>query len=76
MQLRPVGSNQTEVEMIDGTRILFSYRTPVAMYVPGAGYFRTTDYHSKTTSKHINQWLNGATAAKIDQSELNKFTAR
>lgn len=75
MQLRPIGSNQTEIEMTDGTRVLFSYRTPVAVYVPGAGYFRTTTSHSKTTSKHINQWLNGATAAKIDQSELDKFNS-
>jgi hypothetical protein len=75
MQLRPLGSNQNEIELTDGTRVLFSYRTPVAVYVPGAGYFRTSDYHSKTTSKHINQWLDGATAAKIAQSELDKFTA-
>ena len=55
MQLTPIGSNMTEVETADA-RILFSYRTPVAAYVFGEGYVKTSTWYSTTTSRHINKW--------------------
>ena len=57
MRLKPLGSNQNTVELPDGTVILFSYQTPVAAFVPGVGYCRTEQYFSRTTFKHITQWL-------------------
>lgn len=57
MRLKPQGANQTVIELADGTVILFSYETPVAAFVPGRGYFRTDHFWSRTTSKHITQWL-------------------
>lgn len=57
MNLRPLGSNKTEVEFADGTTVFFSYETPVALQTADGDYFRTTDFWSVTTSKHINQWL-------------------
>lgn len=59
MKLKPLGSNQTTIELADGTVILFSYETPVAAFVPGQGYYRTEQHFSRTTSKHITQWLRG-----------------
>ena len=57
MKLNPVGSNMNEVE-IGGKSILFSYKTPVAGY-DDLGAFRSEDYFSVTTSKHINKYLGG-----------------
>ncbi len=71
MKIRQVGSNKTELHLSDGTVILFSYETPVAALIPGKGYVRTSTHYSRTTSKHIGQWLDGITAATVDQSALN-----
>ena len=62
MKLIPVAANQNEVELENGTTVFFSYKTPVAAHIPGQGYYRTEDYHSVTTSKHIGQFMkrNGA----------------
>jgi hypothetical protein len=57
MKLKPHGANQTSLELSDGTVILFSYETPVAAFLPGRGYRRTAQYWSRTTSKHVSQWL-------------------
>lgn len=71
MQLKPLGSNQTELRLENGTTILFSYETPVACYCNDDGkYYRTNKQWSRTTSKHINKWLGNITAASIDQAEL------
>lgn len=51
-----------ELQFPDGTTVLFSYATPVALYVEtgglefGSGYYRTTHTYSRTTSKHVSQW--------------------
>ena len=68
MNLKPLGSNQTEVETEKAT-ILFSYRTPVAACMKdGSGFFKTSKKWSVTTSRHINQWLEGAKAKEAPQS--------
>lgn len=66
MKINVIGANQTLVHLPVGT-ILFSYETPVAAYVSGRGYVRTAEKFSKTTSKHINQWLDGANAEVVPQ---------
>lgn len=66
MKINVIGANQTLVHLPVGT-ILFSYETPVAAYVSGRGYVRTAEKFSKTTSKHINQWLGGANAEVVPQ---------
>jgi hypothetical protein len=59
MKLKQLAPNQTEVT-IDGMDILFSYQTPVAAVsrglLGGIAYI-TGKKWSRTTSKHINQWL-------------------
>ena len=56
MQVRPIGSNQTELIKEDGTVVLFSYETPVAAYLPDLGYVKTSKKWSQTTSRHVNKW--------------------
>ena len=74
MKLIPLASNQNLVKLNSGVQVLFSYRTPVAAYVPGEGYFRTNQNWSKTTSKHINKWLRGAIGvASVDQSVIDNI---
>jgi hypothetical protein len=69
IRLKPVGANVTELELGDAY-ILFSYKTPVAAWVSGRGYMRTSEKFSKTTTKHINQWLDGAIAREVPHSEI------
>lgn len=66
MKIKNIGSNQTRLE-IDGKIILVSYETPVAANVDGK-FYRTAQKWSKTTSKHINNFLNGANAEEKPQS--------
>lgn len=74
MKLIPIAANQTEIEIGKGIVVFFSYGTPVAAFVPGAGYVRSNHKWSRTTSKHINQWLRRMTgtanyaATEVDRS--------
>ena len=61
MILRQIGSNQTEISCNNGSTLFFSYETPVAGHTILDGYFKTDAYYSRTTSKHINQYLNTLT---------------
>jgi hypothetical protein len=63
MQIKPIASNMTELE-VNNTTILFSYSTPVAGY-SDEGAFRTDKYYSVTTSKHINKYLGGKHIGKV-----------
>ena len=70
MQRLPIASNQNQLNLNDGTQVFFSYKTPVAAYVPELGYVRTVKKWSTTTSRHINKWLDGVIAKEIDQQFL------
>ena len=75
MKLTPIAANQNEVELTNGTQIFFSYKTPVAAYLPEKGYVRTDKFWSVTTSRHINKWLQGVNnVSEIDQSILDNLT--
>lgn len=69
VKLNVLAPNLTLLHMPVGS-ILFSYETPVAAYVSGRGYVRTAQKFSKTTTKHINQWLGSVNAEVIPQSEI------
>ena len=75
MKLNSLGANKTELSLADGTVIFFSYQTPVAAQLAAGGFVRTSQRWSNTTSKHINQWLDGAKAREVDQSELDAMAA-
>ena len=59
MKLVQFGSNQSILIDSEGNEFFFSYETCVAGYTPGEGYFRTTKQYSRTTSRHINKYLDG-----------------
>ena len=73
MQLKRIGYNKTVVEHTNGAEIFFSYDTPVCVKTPGYDYLRTTKYYSKTTSRHINQWLDGVTAREVPQEVIDVY---
>jgi len=75
LKLTPIAANQNEVELTNGTQVFFSYKTPVAAYLPEKGYVRTDKFWSVTTSRHINKWLQGVNnVSEIDQSILDNLT--
>ena len=73
MKLKQLAPNQTEIEL-NGATIFFSYATPVAACKDGQ-FYQTEEFHSKTTSKHINAWLEGRSAKKVPQAFLNNLAA-
>ena len=60
MKLTNKGSNETEIRFKNGNVFFFSYDTPVAAYI-NRKYYKTSKYHSQTTSRHINRFLHGDT---------------
>lgn len=75
MKLEQIGSNQTQI-IIGEIVILFSYNTPVAAVNKsnGTGLALVTETkHSKTTSKHINQWLKTKSFSGIEKKPQTYF---
>lgn len=77
MNLTPLGANKTELQIGD-IQILFSYKTPVAARVLNFEgnkyvYYKTSKKWSRTTSKHITQWLNGERADEREQSYFDEL---
>jgi hypothetical protein len=70
MKIKILGANMTEL-LLDNKRILFSYETPVAMWIPGKGYYKTATNWSRKTSKHINKWLAGANAVSVQVLDID-----
>ena len=75
MQLKRLGSNQTQVSLNNGTKVFFSYDTPVAAQLPDYEYVRTATKWSVTTSRHINKWLEGVIATEVSQDILDNLVA-
>lgn len=73
MKLKPLGANRTELTLPNGNVVFFSYQTPVAAYIARCGFLRTAEHYSVTTSRHINQWLDGAKATTVPQAEINSI---
>ena len=73
MKLRTIAQNQTELVTTEDAVIFFSYDTPVAIRLGNGGLIKTDRYHSKTTSKHINNWLAGNEAETVGQEVIEEF---
>ena len=73
MNLNPIRANMTEVILNDDLKVLFSYKTPVACELKGE-VFKTDKFWSKTTSRHINQWLDGRQAEIAYQTFFDTLT--
>jgi phenylalanine-4-hydroxylase len=75
MNIKPIGSNMTELQ-VNGHRILFSYETPVAAWDNDSrDWVRTDKFWSVTTSRHINKWLDGVEALEVPQNEIDELVA-
>ena len=60
MKLKKLGNNVTELDLVEGKRVLVSYETPVAyseLTPEGRMFYMTDKKWSRTTSKHISQWM-------------------
>ena len=74
MRLDNIGSNQTVISYKDGLSVLFSYKTPVAAFVPGRGYVKSSSHYSKTTSRHVNSWIGSKELGEVvTQNELDEI---
>ena len=72
MNIRQIASNMTELNL-NGLSVLFSYQTPVAGWDDN-GAFRTTEWYSQTTTRHINKYLGGkAVGRTVPQSHINEL---
>jgi len=68
-KIKQLGANKCEVHLSDGVSILFvSYETVVAARLSNYDYVRTSVNHSRTTQKHITQWLEGVKAEERPQN--------
>ena len=73
IRIKQIASNMT-VLYRDGSEILFSYQTPVAVYdVKRGEYLRTETKYSQTTSRHINKWLQGVNAISVPQNIIEEY---
>ena len=72
MKLERLGASKSLVTLASGSQVFFSYNTPVAAQVAGE-LIKTKEYYSRTTSKHISQYLNGRKAEEVEQSFINQL---
>lgn len=72
MKLKSIKKNLTELTLSDGTVVLFSYETPVAIERKGE-CFRTSEQYSSTTTRHLNRWLDGRHAGEVDQGMIDQL---
>ena len=72
MKIKRLGASKTLLALPSGSEIFYSYNTPVACKVSGDLY-KTKEYYSKTTCKHITQYLNGRDAEEVEQSFINQI---
>ena len=72
MKLERLGASKSLLTLSSGSEIFYSYNTPVACKVSGE-FYKTKEYFSRTTSKHITQYLNGRNAEAVPQSMINQL---
>jgi len=73
LSVNPITSNMTLLETPKQI-VLFSYATPVASFDKTTYSFsRTSKRWSMTTSRHINKWLNGASAVEKPQDYFDNL---
>jgi len=68
MRIRSIRAKMYELIIDRDTAILFSYDTPVAGW-DEQGAFKTDRYYSKTTTKHINEYLGGKDIGRVVPQE-------
>lgn len=70
MTLKPLGNNVNQVT-VGLTDVLFSYRTPVAIFDHNTGRaYKTSHKWSATTTRHINKWFDQRTDVELKPQEF------
>ena len=72
MKLERLGTSKSLLTLSSGSEIFYSSNTPVACKVSGE-FYKTKEYFSRTTSKHITQYLNGRYAHPVEQSFIQQI---
>jgi len=83
LKLKQLGNNKTELKIgpdfgsgstpPERIFIFFSYETPVAGW-DNQGAFRTEEKYSKTTTKHVNEYLGGKDIGRtVSQQYINSL---
>lgn len=72
MKINQLSPSSHEAAFTDGTRILYSYETPVAAFLPAQGYVKTAKFHSRTTGRHIAQWLKDGAGQFIHADDVSQ----
>lgn len=72
MKIKTIGSNQTQVHThaneYGEITILYSYTTPVAVKVLSTQQvYKTSAWYSKTTTRHVNKWLEFTPQSHINE---------
>ena len=73
MKFKQLGANKTLLTLKNGVQVFLSYETPVAARLENFEYVRTNQSWSRTTSRHITQWLEGVKAKTVEQSFLDNL---
>ena len=75
LKIQNLGANKLEIYFDKSNLILFqSYETIVAARLEDLEYVRTSTKWSRTTTRHINKWLEGVEAQERPQSFFDKFS--
>jgi len=72
MKIKTIAANQTVLDM-GFAKIFFSYDTPVAVMLPSGSIICSNVKYSVTTTKHINNWLNGVEAHLVPQNTIDNL---
>ena len=72
MKIKRLGASKTLLVLPSGSEAFFSYDTPVACKVAGE-FYKTKEYFSRTTLKHITEYLNGRYAHPVEQSFIDQI---
>jgi len=72
LRLKPLKHNYNIV-MWNNDQILFSYETPVAIIEGQGNIYRTKQYYSSTTTRHINKFLSGLKYETVDQDKIDNY---
>lgn len=62
-------ANTRTIKLTDGREVSFSYREPVAAFLPGRGYVKRGRHFSATSSRHATEYA-GRFAAVLPDAEF------
>lgn len=60
-------ASATEIHKENGIVQLWSYSTLVAGFAPGRGVIRSATKHSRTTSKHVTQFIQRCGSPRVNE---------